>query len=620
MKRYLVTILLLIALPANAAVLVVSGSPPVDTDPPTPNPATWAVAPYPVSTSSIRMEATEGADASGVWYKFVCTAGGGHDSVWQTSPIYIDTGLQTSTQYTYTVQMRDGVSPTPNTGTASAEASATTLTDAISYLTAGTEFSGTTANPGLQGSSGNGYYDCNAMARWEGVPYRRFDGNYCLGVWAEHASGIAKVSISVEGGPTLDVTAMSTNPRTGSVVYNAYIAAADFPTDEEVEVRATAYPVHGNPKVLQGLYDSNGVCSLWLWANNTGTFTGNTVYCDVVSGSDTTGDGSSGNPYETIDRAIDDVTDGGFVTCLSAGEYNIRNIHEGSSNNYRYITITKAAGLAVSDVVIISDDETQQCRPGYNRLRFYQVTIDWERIGTFQNIGDTFTWFDDCVWTNVQYGWASPTNEEGHPHGACMTFATDCLAYDCFQGFNGIQLTRNCDANQVSGDVYNLIGLNINCRMTKCYNQVGWEPIPPGWHSDGIQYFATAGDIENYLVKDFTATDVNAPYQLWLLQTNHLTNRFIDCSFTNVTLTYNTPHDSAQSQCQGQWKHFVFRNVSNEQQIKFRSHGGETPPTLFEPDDVLFTGCTVHPQTFADYVNPGTNLPSGVTFENTTSF
>ncbi|MHC4744361.1 MAG: fibronectin type III domain-containing protein, partial [Planctomycetota bacterium] len=45
---------------------------------------------------------------------------------WQTSPTYTDTGLDPSTQYTYTVQMRDAVTPTPNVGTASSPASATT--------------------------------------------------------------------------------------------------------------------------------------------------------------------------------------------------------------------------------------------------------------------------------------------------------------------------------------------------------------------------------------------------------------------------------------------------------------------------------------------------------------
>jgi hypothetical protein len=103
-----------------------SGEPVPDTDPPTPNPATFASTPAAISSSAISMTATTGSDASPpVEYYFDETSlnPGGSDSGWQTSPSYTDSGLDASTQYTYTVQMRDSV---PNTGTASSPASATT--------------------------------------------------------------------------------------------------------------------------------------------------------------------------------------------------------------------------------------------------------------------------------------------------------------------------------------------------------------------------------------------------------------------------------------------------------------------------------------------------------------
>ena len=95
-----------------------------DTDPPTPNPATFATAPYATGTDSIAMTATTGTDVSGpVEYYFTCTAGGGNNSGWQISPSYTDTGLTPNTQYTYTVTMRDSLD---NTGMPSSGASATT--------------------------------------------------------------------------------------------------------------------------------------------------------------------------------------------------------------------------------------------------------------------------------------------------------------------------------------------------------------------------------------------------------------------------------------------------------------------------------------------------------------
>ncbi|MHC4372886.1 MAG: right-handed parallel beta-helix repeat-containing protein [Planctomycetota bacterium] len=97
-----------------------------DIDPPTPNPAAFAVLPSAESDTAISMTATTGTDVSGpVEYYFDETSGnlGGTDSGWQTSPSYTDTGLSPSTQYTYTVQMRDALA---NTGTASTPANATT--------------------------------------------------------------------------------------------------------------------------------------------------------------------------------------------------------------------------------------------------------------------------------------------------------------------------------------------------------------------------------------------------------------------------------------------------------------------------------------------------------------
>jgi len=97
--------------------------PPADTSAPTPNPATWIVNPTAASESSITMAATKAADASGVEYSFVCTAGGGHSSGWITSNQYTDNGLTAGTSYTYTVQTRDSIG---NTGTVSTSKSATT--------------------------------------------------------------------------------------------------------------------------------------------------------------------------------------------------------------------------------------------------------------------------------------------------------------------------------------------------------------------------------------------------------------------------------------------------------------------------------------------------------------
>jgi hypothetical protein len=95
---------------------VVSGSylSPYDTDIPTPDPMDWETGPYPTSSSSISMTAAAAYDRSGVEYYFACTSGGGHNSGWQESATYEDTGLEPDTLYTYIVTARDA-SPNHNT-------------------------------------------------------------------------------------------------------------------------------------------------------------------------------------------------------------------------------------------------------------------------------------------------------------------------------------------------------------------------------------------------------------------------------------------------------------------------------------------------------------------------
>lgn len=97
-----------------------------DTAPPTPNPLTWATPPQSSGSTSITMTAGTASDPSGVEYYFECTAGGGHDSGWQDSSTYIDTGLSAGMEYTYRVQARDK-SPAQNVGGWSSEASASPI-------------------------------------------------------------------------------------------------------------------------------------------------------------------------------------------------------------------------------------------------------------------------------------------------------------------------------------------------------------------------------------------------------------------------------------------------------------------------------------------------------------
>jgi hypothetical protein len=87
--------------------LIITPPTPADVTPPAPNPMTWSSVPQAAGSSSITMTASAASDAAGVEYYFTCTADGGHDSGWQDSPTYIDSGLSLGATYAYTVKARD---------------------------------------------------------------------------------------------------------------------------------------------------------------------------------------------------------------------------------------------------------------------------------------------------------------------------------------------------------------------------------------------------------------------------------------------------------------------------------------------------------------------------------
>ncbi|OHB47853.1 MAG: hypothetical protein A2Y10_11300 [Planctomycetes bacterium GWF2_41_51] len=78
-----------------------------DTTAPTPNPMSWSVIPNAVNSNMVTMTAIAAIDVSGIEYYFECVYGGGHNSGWQDSAIFTDTGLDASTQYGYRVKARD---------------------------------------------------------------------------------------------------------------------------------------------------------------------------------------------------------------------------------------------------------------------------------------------------------------------------------------------------------------------------------------------------------------------------------------------------------------------------------------------------------------------------------
>jgi hypothetical protein len=118
-------------------------------------------------------------------------------------------------------------------------------------LKPGTGWTGPTPQPDPVGNPSAPGYDDKASARWNVGPSQTFDDTIHVGISASHPSGIDRVEFSVNGGDWVAVRRTTDNPQTDVYEYTATLRASSL-SEGAAEVRATAYPKVGVPRVLQG--------------------------------------------------------------------------------------------------------------------------------------------------------------------------------------------------------------------------------------------------------------------------------------------------------------------------------------------------------------------------------
>jgi hypothetical protein len=182
-----------------------------DETPPTPDPMTWQLYPYALGASSITMTASAASDESGgVEYYFDCISGGGHDSGWQSSRTYTDTGLAANTTYAYAVRARD-VSYNRNTTGWSTTRTATTYAPGVTtrYEAEDQYFYQTGFEAIHAGYSGTGYANTYNVV-----------GSYVEWTVSSPLDGTCGIDIRFANGTTTD--------RPMSIMVNGSIAVASF--------------------------------------------------------------------------------------------------------------------------------------------------------------------------------------------------------------------------------------------------------------------------------------------------------------------------------------------------------------------------------------------------------
>jgi hypothetical protein len=376
-------------------------------------------------------------------------------------------------------------------------------------LVPGSGWTSATAQPATAGDPMQPGYDAKAIARWDVVPYQAFDSTFNVGVVAFHINDIDRIEFAVNGGPWVAVRSMTKNPQTDVVEYWVTLRASDFP-DTNVEVRAIAYPKIGIPRVLAGdSIAANGEHSLWLQSNaNHSLVNTNKAIFVSPSGSDSTGDGNSAKPFQTISKALNVAGQSG--TCqgatiyLKAGTYVYPTVAADCTGlgTARWLTLESdpAAGKAnviITDAVTAPDVYVRKLHVKNLTLKNLNNNYVFSRPSA---VWGNFFWLD-----NVEYSGNGPVDTPAGPAFSAppirsgTLYYTDVYVHDhAGSVFNGA-LARNLSAYNVGGDFINSMALTVNASVDHMRHN---DPV----HADIVQI--PTGSIDNMIIYGLKGTDV----------------------------------------------------------------------------------------------------------------
>lgn len=227
---------------------------------------------------------------------------------------------------------------------------------------------------------------------------------------ADHASGVAAVHFEVTDGvtPQTFIATAETNSKyrdsvlidsatftknSGGIgVFSSDLIDLSLLNDGLLDVTITAYPKYGDAGSVR-------VDTAKLYNNAGGTIAATTeIWADSVSGNDTTGDGSFGNPYATLNKAGDEAAKLGssgaapstfnteLVTVrLKAGSYTLARFGSPYWNSDYPLIVDKDPAATRDQVVIRSITAGgEQMRVRY--LQFREVTLDISNGSTGSNV------------------------------------------------------------------------------------------------------------------------------------------------------------------------------------------------------------------------------------------
>lgn len=274
-----------------------------------------------------------------------------------------------------------------------------------------------------------------AFGQWDIVAgvctKERVKSDFVMAFNAFHGHGIACVKFTATGGTsahsqTATVTTQTATQRAATSLYmsayQATIALSGFTQGETITLRAQLYPNVGDADAIQ---DTNGRTTA---ANECLGWNEPTLICDrsnaldsikyvhSSSGNDTTGDGSSGNPWATIAKAY--LTSGvNVVKLMDAGPHNLGTTGTRRTTS-EWVVVEPDTGI--SPTIRFTTTRTYKCQ----RLCFRNCTVTLTDTLSFLDGEDldNSLWFDLCTFDGS--GVTKPFT--GPQYQSDVTYFTNC--------------------------------------------------------------------------------------------------------------------------------------------------------------------------------------------------
>lgn len=414
---------------------------------------------------------------------------------------------------------------------------------------AGGQGGGATGGQGGSGASGE-VVECHdrpptkVIGNWNVVPHQRLAESFELGVVAFHEEGV-DVRFSVDGADVAFVEVPTFNARTGTYEYWFALDPSAY-ADGEITVTATIVP--DCPGHLERDLDP-----LTLYADAGGSLHNpNVRWADCASGDDTTGDGSEGSPYRTIEKAIVEVGDGGTVHLKAGTCYELTADLPGSDYQY-WTTVRPAPGVARDQVQIVTYGT------GSSTGRFGETMIRWQQVGLYKDVDPGYStifylesghrvWFDGAELYDARGQWngGNPLNGNS-PYSA---YYTDAYLHDISNA--GYGFGRNVTIENIGSDIFRgssgLTSINLTVR--------GIDRGTTDAHPDFFQFYNPDSNVDNVVVYNTKVYDMGA--QGIFGGPGSMEN----IAFVNLLMEKDPADSALSSQLTGDWNHVLLWHVT----------------------------------------------------------